>query len=616
MKRTSQQIYGIAAAISLVIALTMTLLMLAGAVCAEEVFAEPTEGDETPELISSLDITLADPVCGTVVELDEGVPTIGPYVSVTSDTVSTVRALWGGDGAPFSGTIVGGQKYGTTVMVFLAFDQWENYSYDVDNMTVTLNGKPVEPDEVTQVGVVIQTECVAVHDWDEPEYQWKDFDAAVTASRTCKTEGCDGKETETVDTVSEVITAPTETEKGKEKITATFENKAFAVQTKEIDLPRVIRSLDVTLANPVCGTEVELDSENLPTVRPESSVTSDKVSTTMALWGGGGAPFTGKIVGGEKYNTAVMVFITESQWEEYSYDEKNLTVTLNGETVEPFTISKYGVLIQTESTAEHDWNEGEVTKAATMKETGEKLYTCSGCGETRTEILPELTASEAIAPGAPAEAADQAITALKSEKDPAGSKYLPLKPKSTKQTKTSVTVSWTKQKKAAKYVIYGNKCGSKNKMKKLATATTGSKTFKKVAGKTVKKGTTYKFIIVALDKEDKVVSTSKIIHAYTTGGKYTNHKAVKAQLKSGKKWKTIKAVTVKTGKTKTIRGKGVKQAKKLKYKKCVGMRYESSKPAVATVSSKGVIKGVKKGTAYVYVYSQNGKYAKVKVTVK
>ena len=37
--------------------------------------------------------------------------------------------------------------------------------------------------------------------------------------------------------------------------------------------------------------------------------------------------------------------------------------------------------------------------------------------------------------------------------------------------------------------------------------------------------------------------------------------------------------------------------------------------SIATVSSKGVIKGKKKGTCYVYVYAQNGVYKKIKVTV-
>ena len=34
--------------------------------------------------------------------------------------------------------------------------------------------------------------------------------------------------------------------------------------------------------------------------------------------------------------------------------------------------------------AAHTWNSGKVTKAATCKDTGEKLYTCTACGETKT----------------------------------------------------------------------------------------------------------------------------------------------------------------------------------------------------------------------------------------
>ena len=35
----------------------------------------------------------------------------------------------------------------------------------------------------------------------------------------------------------------------------------------------------------------------------------------------------------------------------------------------------------------HTWDEGKVTKAATCKETGEKTYTCTACGQTKTEGL-------------------------------------------------------------------------------------------------------------------------------------------------------------------------------------------------------------------------------------
>lgn len=39
--------------------------------------------------------------------------------------------------------------------------------------------------------------------------------------------------------------------------------------------------------------------------------------------------------------------------------------------------------------AEHSWDEGKVTAAPTTESTGEKVYTCTVCGETKTEILPK-----------------------------------------------------------------------------------------------------------------------------------------------------------------------------------------------------------------------------------
>ena len=37
--------------------------------------------------------------------------------------------------------------------------------------------------------------------------------------------------------------------------------------------------------------------------------------------------------------------------------------------------------------AAHTWDSGKVTKAATCKDAGEKLYTCTACGETKTEAI-------------------------------------------------------------------------------------------------------------------------------------------------------------------------------------------------------------------------------------
>ena len=109
-----------------------------------------------------------------------------------------------------------------------------------------------------------------------------------------------------------------------------------------------------------------------------------------------------------------------------------------------------------------------------------------------------------------------------------------------------------------------------------------------------------------------VVSTSKIAHVTTKGGKVTNPK--KVTVKKGKK--AVSKVTVKKGKTVSVKNSVSKASKKLKLKKHRTVKYETSNKAVATVSSKGKIKGVKKGTAYIYAYAQNGVSKKVKVTVK
>lgn len=36
---------------------------------------------------------------------------------------------------------------------------------------------------------------------------------------------------------------------------------------------------------------------------------------------------------------------------------------------------------------DHSWDAGKVTKSATCTKDGEKIYTCSGCGETKTEVI-------------------------------------------------------------------------------------------------------------------------------------------------------------------------------------------------------------------------------------
>ena len=207
---------------------------------------------------------------------------------------------------------------------------------------------------------------------------------------------------------------------------------------------------------------------------------------------------------------------------------------------------------------------------------------------------------------------DKAIRTATSEEGPAGTKYAPLKLRSTKQSKKSITLTWDKTSRASRYVIYGNIAGKSNKMKKVAavSGSVKSKAIKK-AGKKLKKGKYYKFIIIGIDKNDRVVSMSKVAHVATKGGKVGNYKSVTV-----KKTVVTKAGKLKAGSKLSLGAKAVKASKKLKVKKRRALKYESSDTAVAAVSSKGVITAKAAGTCYVYAYAQNGVSKKIKVTVR
>ena len=131
---------------------------------------------------------------------------------------------------------------------------------------------------------------------------------------------------------------------------------------------------------------------------------------------------------------------------------------------------------------EHSWDTGKVTKDATETVEGEKTYTCSICGETKTEAIPKLAPAAdpakqmgedgtAFGKGASAEAAEAAILSLKNDNDPAGTVFNSLQFKAAKTTKSSIKLTWKKIKGAKKYVLYANKCGKKNKYKKLKALT-------------------------------------------------------------------------------------------------------------------------------------------------
>ena len=94
----------------------------------------------------------------------------------------------------------------------------------------------------------------------------------------------------------------------------------------------------------------------------------------------------------------------------------NLTIYANAGSYAERYAKENGISCHT-----HSWDSGKVTKAATATSTGIRTYTCTVCGETKTESIPKLKAN-----------------------NPAEKKTITKKPSIKKPTakKTSITVKW------------------------------------------------------------------------------------------------------------------------------------------------------------------------------
>ena len=218
----------------------------------------------------------------------------------------------------------------------------------------------------------------------------------------------------------------------------------------------------------------------------------------------------------------------------------------------------------------------------------------------------DVPADPAEAPAASEK--EEEILKRKADEAPKGSAFNLLQLRFSKVTRTSIQLKWTKVPGVAGYTLYGNRCGKVYKKLKSFSASRSSWT-----QKTLQKGKYYKYYIVATAKYGgvkKVIASSKTIHVATSGENVGNYKSVK--LKNVKN----NTVSIKKGKSFTIKASAVAVSSKLKVKQHRKLAYESTNPAVAKVSSKGIIKAVEKGTCYVYVYTQSGTFKRIKVKVK
>lgn len=183
----------------------------------------------------------------------------------------------------------------------------------------------------------------------------------------------------------------------------------------------------------------------------------------------------------------------------------------------------------------------------------------------------------------------------------------------SKTAKKSQKLQWKRVSQAHGYMVYGARCGAakqeRNRMKCLKVIK-GNKTTSWTHTK-LKKGTYYKYYVTAYTidaktKKKKLLTRSRWVHSKTKGGKRSNPSKITVNKSK---------VTLKVKKTVKLKVK-VKSGKNGTRYHAFKVRYASSNRKIATVSSKGVVKAVKKGTCYIYSYTQNGLYKTTKVTVK
>ena len=507
----------------------------------------------------------------------------------------------------------------------------------------------------------------ATHNWEAPEYLGYSIGETyyMTASMKCNNDASHTK-TETVPAAAEITPAACETA-GSIALTGVFTNQTFGTHGMEIsvdalghdwsefEVKKKATCREKGLKTRICRRCGKTETEDIP-VDPKAhdiAVDFDETTNTATCEKAGRAVQYGKclICGTVISQESVETTPLGHDWGEpvYKWSEDLSEVTASREckrsgcgkkesekvktttrimeeaSCETEGRIKYDAQFKSEAfdTQEkaegtgvpgHDWGEWVVTKEPTETAEGERQRVCKkDPSHIETEVIPAKNTGEtAIFPGDSEASADRTITGMTGDSDPKGSVYNELMLRSTAQTKTSITLKWSRPDKAVKFVLYGGKCETGNKMDRLA-AYTGSK--HKVTGigeKKIEKGTYYKFIMVALDKNDNVVSTSKVIYIATKGGGITNPKKMK--VKEGRK--TVSKLTVMTGTTVTVNTNAPKASKNLNLVDYRDVMYESGDEKIATVTSGGEIKGVDKGKCYIYAYAQNGDCKKVKVIVK
>lgn len=451
------------------------------------------------------------------------------------------------------------------------------------------------------------------HSYGDPKFTWNSDHKSAKADFACSR----GDDTQTIEcSVTSVTTDPTCTEEGRIDYSAKceFKGKTYTGTDSEA-IPakghRYVEGADAEFiwSKDYTSAQVGCPCADCDYIKPVSIPADDITHEVTAE-----PTYTSE---GEEIYTASY---TDENGVTYT-DSKTLVIpkldaeaSLTKTSVSVYAGDKVTVSLKSKYSADviTGCKTADTTYSSASLSSSKKSVTITGKKAGKTTVTITTASNETVkltvTVTTPPSEATVAKDIAKAEGNISGAVFARLSARTSSVKNTSITLKWNSVSTADGYIVYGNKCGTKYKFKKLATVKGSSKVT--YTHKSLSKGTYYKYIVLAyknVNGKKVILSKAKTLHVVTGGSKtYANASSVKPAKTS---------VSVTKGKTYTLKATTVlPKGKKAKVHR--SLAFESSNTQIATVTSKGVITGKKAGTCYVYVYAQNGKYYKVKVTVK
>ncbi len=270
------------------------------------------------------------------------------------------------------------------------------------------------------------------HNWGETTYEWKEDNSEVTASRTCRR--CNNVESEIAQTTSSVTKEATCEDKGETTYTAVFESEAFTKQERtETDIDalghlwsewttdKVATETEAGEMSRVCKRDPEhhVDTKIIPPIGHTHVLSQVEEKKAKCEEPGEMAHYECDSCGclftdaeGKEQITGKDLMISATGHKRGTPEKgevKQATCQFPGGYNLTTRCADCGTVLAVERVVipmdpdAHTWDEGKITKEPTEKENGIRTFTCTGCGETKTEEISKADYDRAGAKAAAAQ---------------------------------------------------------------------------------------------------------------------------------------------------------------------------------------------------------------------